>query len=81
MRIRVLFFAVLRERAGVTETSLELPEGATVGDALTALAARWPSLGVPGPGVRCAVEREFSDASRPLVEGQELALIPPVSGG
>lgn len=81
MRIRVLFFAALRERAGVSDLELELSEDATVGDALAALSQRFPHLGVPGPGVRCAVEREFCDASRPLVEGQELALLPPVSGG
>lgn len=81
MRIRVLFFAALRERTGVPALELQLPVDATVGDALTALSGRFPDLPLSGPGVRCAVEREFSDLSRPLRDGQELALIPPVSGG
>lgn len=81
MRIRVLFFAALRERAGVSALELELPVDATVGDALAALSERFPHLQPSDPSVRCAVEREFCDLSRPLRDGQELALIPPVSGG
>lgn len=69
-------FAGLRERAGVEAISLELPEDARVGDAL----ARMTELtaGVP---VVMAVNREYADQDHPLRAGDELALIPPVSGG
>ena len=76
MEVTVRLFAVLRQRAGRDAVALELPEGARVDDALRALAD------VTG-GVRCvlAVNREYADGDRVLVTGDELALIPPVSGG
>lgn len=76
MTVRVRLFAVLRERAGADEVELELPEGARVGDALA-------RLGDLAGGMRLvmAVNREYVDAQAPLAPGDELALIPPVSGG
>jgi molybdopterin synthase catalytic subunit len=76
MTVRVRLFAVLRERAGTDHIDLELPEGARVADALDALAD------VAG-GLTCvmAVNREYADADHVLSRGDELALIPPVSGG
>ncbi|HEY6399098.1 MAG TPA: molybdenum cofactor biosynthesis protein MoaE [Solirubrobacteraceae bacterium] len=76
MQIRVRLFAALRERAGASEVELELPEGALVRDAL----ARFGALaeGVP---VVMAVNREYVDPEAELRPGDELALIPPVSGG
>jgi molybdopterin synthase catalytic subunit len=76
MNVRVRLFAGLRERAGVNEMELELPDGACVGDALEQLAdvAR-------GTRVVMAVNREYAKADAPLSAGDELALIPPVSGG
>lgn len=76
MRISVRLFAGLRERAGKDHVELELPEAARVGDALAAL----QSL-TGGARVVMAVNREYADASTPLAPGDELALIPPVSGG
>ncbi len=75
-------FAVLRERAGRDALALDLDEPATVGDALAAL-ARHDGLAevlarVP---VVMAVNRDYADDDRSLHEGDELALIPPVSGG
>ena len=69
-------FAVLRERAGASEVTLELPEGARVRDAIDSLAA--VTAGVP---VVMAVNREYADADVVLSESDELALVPPVSGG
>ena len=69
-------FAVLRERAGASEVTLELPEGARVRDALDSLAD--VTGGVP---VVMAVNREYADADDPLSADDELALVPPVSGG
>ena len=69
-------FAVLRERAGASELTLELPEGARVRDAIASLAD--VAAGVP---VVMAVNREYADADVVLSESDELALVPPVSGG
>jgi molybdopterin synthase catalytic subunit len=76
MEVRVRLFAALRERVGAPELVLELPDGALVGDALERLA------GVTGeiPAV-LAVNREYADRGAALHEGDEVALIPPVSGG
>ena len=76
MRVSVRLFAGLRERAGEDQIELELPEAASVGDALAALASL-----TGGIRVVMAVNREYADASTPLRPGDELALIPPVSGG
>jgi len=76
MRVDVRFFAGLRERVGVRERALELPEGATVADVWPALA-----LGPEPDGLMVAVNREYAERDRPLADGDEVALIPPVSGG
>jgi molybdopterin converting factor subunit 1 len=76
MRVRVRLFAVLRERAGTRELELDLPEGAVVGDALAAVGEL--AAGLP---LVMAVNREYADADAPLHADDELALIPPVSGG
>jgi len=67
---------MLRERAGAPEVTLDLPEGARVRDALDSLAGL--AEGIP---LVMAVNREYADAERVLDSGDELALIPPVSGG
>jgi molybdopterin synthase catalytic subunit len=76
VEITVKLFAVLRERAGASEVTLELPEGARVRDAIDSLAS--VTAGVP---VVMAVNREYADADVVLSEADELALVPPVSGG
>ena len=76
MRVSVRLFAGLRERAGRGELELDLPEGARVADALAAVGDL--AAGVP---LVMAVNREYADAEHPLAPGDELALIPPVSGG
>jgi molybdopterin synthase catalytic subunit len=76
MDVRVRLFAMLRERAGAGEVTLELPDGASVAQALDAL--RWLTGGIP---VLMAVNREYADPTLTLAPGDELALIPPVSGG
>lgn len=76
MLIRVQLFAALRQRAGAGSVELELPEGARVGDALSRLGEL--TAGVP---VVMAVNHEYARAEQPLRPGDELALIPPVSGG
>jgi molybdopterin synthase catalytic subunit len=76
MHVRVRLFAGLRERAGAPDVELELPDGARVEDALARLGEL--TNGVP---VVMAVNREYAAGEQVLHPGDELALIPPVSGG
>lgn len=80
MRLTVLCFAQLREILGAT-VELELPEGADVATLQRTLFARYPEQ--PALQVaRVAVNRSYVvDLSQPLAAGDEIALIPPVSGG
>lgn len=82
MTLRVRLFAILRERAGRDAVEVELPEGATVADALAAL-GRQPALAGPlaQTPVRMAVNREYATEGTAIAPGDELALIPPISGG
>jgi molybdopterin converting factor subunit 1 len=76
VQVRVRLFAGLRERAGTDERALELAEGARVGEV-------WPQLdlGAEPAGLLYAVNKEYATSERKLAEGDEVALIPPVSGG
>jgi MoaE-MoaD fusion protein len=76
MVVRIRLFAMLRERAGASELSLELPEGARVRDALAELESL--AGGLP---LVMAINREYASEDAVLAAGDELALIPPVSGG
>jgi molybdopterin synthase catalytic subunit len=76
MRVRIRLFAALRERAGTGELELDLPDGARVADALAAVEGL--AEGIP---LVMAVNREYAQADAVLAAGDELALIPPVSGG
>jgi len=78
MVVRIRLFAQLRERAGASELSLELPEGARVRDALAAPAVAGLAEGLP---LVLAVNREYASEDALLAADDELALIPPVSGG
>ncbi|HEX2435794.1 MAG TPA: molybdopterin converting factor subunit 1 [Solirubrobacterales bacterium] len=82
MTVTVRLFAMLRERAGRDEIELELGDGSTVADALEALKDSSP-LGeaLERMPVRAAVNREYVADDSPLSPGDEVALIPPVSGG
>jgi molybdopterin synthase catalytic subunit len=82
MTVRVRLFAVLRERAGRDSVEIELAEGATVADALDELAAL-PSLAetLARTPVGMAVNRAYASPDTALGPGDELALIPPISGG
>jgi len=76
--IRVLFFAYLRERCGA-ERRLKVPDGASVGEALRLLRETDPVLAEVS--LRVALNRVYVDNTDPLHDNDELALIPPVSGG
>ncbi len=76
VRIAVRLFAGLRELAGTGHRELELPEGSSPADV-------WPALGLGDepPGLLYAVNREYAEPGRQLSDEDEVALIPPVSGG
>jgi MoaE-MoaD fusion protein len=80
MRVSVRLFAGLRERAGADRLEVELPDGARVADVLAAMAST--PVGALGPR-ECvvAVNREYATADEPVRAGDEVALVPPVSGG
>jgi MoaE-MoaD fusion protein len=80
-RIRVRLFAIQRELAGAREIALDLPPGATIEAAWTALVERHPVLAPGRPAVRFARNGEYTDPETALDDGDELAIIPPVSGG
>ena len=81
MRVRVKFFAIVKERAGVGEAALELPDGATVAAASPALNEKFPAIADFLRRAAYAVNREYVDTATVLRDGDELAVIPPVSGG
>lgn len=81
MKISVLYFAVFRERIGRDEDVIELRDGATVKDAIDALAAQHPAIAALRGKFRCAVNQAFTTDDRELADRDELALIPPVAGG
>ena len=81
MKVRVLFFASLRERLGSAEASWDLGDGASVGDLWSALCQAHPSLGELAGRVSFAVNREYAGKDHVLAPGDQIALIPPVSGG
>ena len=81
MQVRVRLFAVQRELAGTREVGLELRAGATIADAWDALVERHPVLAPGRASVRFARNSVYSSADEVLADGDEVAMIPPVSGG
>ena len=83
MQVQVRLFASYREAAGIGELWLDLAEGATVADAIAAVARRHPAILPPGgdQALLAARNREYVPRDTPLAAGDEVALIPPVSGG
>ena len=81
MRVRVRLFARQREIAKASRVDLELPDGATIDQAWTALVGTLPELASGRPYVRFARNGAYADADEPLADGDELACIPPVAGG
>ncbi len=82
MNVNVRLFAVLREQAGTDRVALDVPDGCTAGRALSIAAERTGIADtVHRMSVALAVNRRYAQADEPLRDGDELALIPPVSGG
>jgi len=81
MQIRVLFFGVLKDLAGKASDSLSLPENATLGDVLSHYERIIPRLKETASSLAMSVNQEYAGPSTRLRPGDEVALLPPVSGG
>ena len=81
MRVTVRLFARLREAAGASEWRGEVDPGAAVADVWRALVAEHPALEPFGGSISAAVNAEFAKPSATVQDGDEIAFLPPVSGG
>ncbi|MFQ5532685.1 MAG: molybdopterin converting factor subunit 1 [Candidatus Methylomirabilales bacterium] len=81
MRVNVKLFAAAREIVGEGEVSLDLTDGSTVGDLMEHFFTRYPELKRISGSLLLAVNREFAERTVRLEEGDEVGVIPPVSGG
>jgi molybdopterin synthase sulfur carrier subunit len=79
--VKVRFFARLREQAGVENEALQVPVGSTLADVYDTLRASHPALEADRASVRAALNQEFVDWASKVSDGDEIAFIPPVSGG
>ena len=81
MQVRVLFFGRLKEIVGISEERAELSEGARVEDLFARYGRRFPELAEFRASVAASVNQEFAEWRAPLASGDEVAFLPPVSGG
>ena len=81
MLVTVRLFARLREIAGTPDIQLEVPAGSTAGHAWRSLAARYPGLEAYESSISCAVNEDYARMTAQLRDGDEIAFLPPVSGG
>jgi molybdopterin converting factor subunit 1 len=81
MRVTVRLFARLRELAGTDTVTVDVAEPATVATVWQAVAAALPALAPFERALSCAVNADFSRMSRPVAPGDDVAFLPPVSGG
>ena len=81
MKIGVLFFGVLKDLVGRSGETIDLPEGAKVQEVLSHYGSEAPQFEAMVPSLAIAVNREYSGPERTLREGDEVGLLPPVSGG
>ncbi len=81
MQVEVLLFAVLRERVGLASLEWTVEPGTRVGQLWRAIVAQYPALEPYAASTSFAVNREYVDAEHVVLERDEVAFIPPVSGG
>jgi len=81
MRVRVLFFGILKDLAGKSSDWLDLPEGGSVRDVLATYESQIPRLRESLASLALAVNQQYSGPDTKLKSGDEVALLPPVSGG
>lgn len=81
MKIRVQFYAQLRDLIGVHELDFELPQDATVRELLKEIYSQQPALRAHDRSILIGADLEFVDREYKLKSGQEIAIMPPVQGG
>ena len=81
MQVDVLFFGALRELAGTSSRKMDLPEGATVGELVRLITQDAPAIGGYAGSMAVSVNQEYARPERSLRAGDEIGLLPPVSGG
>jgi molybdopterin synthase catalytic subunit len=81
VRLKVLFFGQLRDIAGTREDHLDLPPGSTIESVFEHYASRFPRIRELGSSVVVARNQQFAEPSGLVSDGDEIALLPPVSGG
>src|SRR5579863_1773367 len=81
MRLRVLYFGMLKDVAEKSSDTLDLPDGSTLGDLLALISERIPGMKRSLTSLAVAVNQEYAGAETRLKTGDEIALLPPVSGG
>jgi molybdopterin converting factor subunit 1 len=81
MRITILVFARLRDLAGSPRLERAVPEGATVDTVWQALAAEFPAVAPYRRSISAAVNADYARFTTPVADGDEVAFLPPVSGG
>src|ERR1035441_2921678 len=81
MHVRVLFFGMLRDIVGMSREEVEFPEGADLHSVFASYASRFPRLGDLARSIVVARNQEFADPAAKLADGDEVAFLPPVSGG
>lgn len=81
MKVRLKFFGAIKEMMRMAQADLEVPAGATVSQLLAVLADQHPQTREFLPALAVAVNLEYASPDSPLKDGDEVGLIPPVSGG
>ena len=81
MRVTIRLFARLRDIAGSGELTRDAPDGAIVGTVWSSLVAEYPELSAYERSISCAVNADYSKFSAAVADGDEIAFLPPVSGG
>ncbi|HTU99407.1 MAG TPA: molybdopterin converting factor subunit 1 [Luteitalea sp.] len=81
MAVTVRLFARLKEIAGADELPRDLGTATTVGDVWQSLAAEWPDLAPYAASLSCAVNAQYARMHTAVSDGDEIAFLPPVSGG
>src|SRR3954462_11600261 len=81
MRARVLFFGLLKDVVGTSAEVSEFPDGADLRAVFDLYAARYPRLRDLAASIVVARNQEFADLTTPIADNDEIAFLPPVSGG
>jgi molybdopterin converting factor subunit 1 len=81
LRVRVLFFGRLRELSGISDEPATVPAGATLADLFSIYATRFPQLAEFGNSLVASRNQEFAAWNTLIAAGDEIAFLPPVSGG